>query len=97
MKIIKFLVMAACLSGIVYMHVWQRVQVLKLGYEISEFEQRIEELSKQRRLLRLEYSRASSSTRAGGTVSNEFSNSRFESMDVVDVVVSRGAYSNGRN
>lgn len=89
MKALKFLLITACLSGIVYLNVWQRVQILRLGYEIAGQEARKEHLLKERRLLRLEHSRASAFDGLSGSVPDEFSDSVFESMNIVDIVIPR--------
>lgn len=89
MKAIKLLLVTACLSGIVYLNVWQRVQIIRLGYEIAGQEARKEQLLKERRLLRLEHSRASALDRLPDSVPDDFSGSAFESMNIVDIVVPR--------
>ncbi len=96
MKALKFLLITACLSAVVYLNVWQRVQILRLGYEIAGQEARREHLLKERRLLRLEHSRASAFERFSDSVPDEFNDSVFESMDIVDIVIPRDS-SGGEN
>ena len=91
MRIIKFLFLIACLGGIVYLHVWQRVQIIRLGYDIAANEDRREQLLSERRLLKLEYSRVSALQRFSGDAPDGFSGSTFESMEVVDVLVPRNS------
>ncbi len=95
MRVIRLLISAACLAGIVYLHVWQRVQILKLGYEIARMEEKNEQLAKERRLLRLEYSRASSVDRLSGDTRDEFRNSISERTEIVDVLVPQNSTVNG--
>ncbi len=87
MRIVKFLVLCACLAGIVYLNVWQRVQILRLGYDIARQEDLKEQLLKERRLLRLEYSRVSAFDRLSGAAPDEFKRPVFESMEIIDVIV----------
>lgn len=85
MKALRFLLAACFLGAVVYLHVWQRVQILKHGYEIARLEDEMEELMKERRLLRLEHGRASSLNRVS-VASPEFGGRAFEGAGFVEVV-----------
>ncbi len=89
MRVLGGFLITVFLAGMVYFHVWQRVQVLKLGYEIARHEEQKEELMKQRRLLRLELSRIGSIERMGGAASREFGRSQLDSIEVVELVMPR--------
>jgi hypothetical protein len=94
-KALKILILGACFGGVIYLNVWQRVEILKAGYEIARQEKKKEELLKERRLLRLEYSRVSAFDRMSGSARDEFSDSVFESMEIVDVLMPRGVSGGG--
>lgn len=91
MKAFAGVALAVCLLCVVYLHVWQRVQIIKLGYEIAEKETIIEELVKERRLLRLEYSRISSFERISGKQAGDMWNSASCGIEIVDVLVPRNS------
>ena len=91
MKVLGGFLITIFLAAMVYSHVWQRVQIIKLGYEIARQEEQKEELMKQRRLLRLEYSRIGSVERLGGAASREFARSQLGNIEVVELVMPRSS------
>lgn len=72
MKLIVRIVIILCLALVVYAHVWQRVQVLRLGYTMSELERKNEELIRESRALTLELSRLASIGRIEDLSETEF-------------------------
>ncbi len=82
MKIIVCILVILSLALTVYAHVWQRIQVLRLGYLITEHEKRKEGLAKERRALWLELSQLESNGRAESLSMVEFS----EELKVIELV-----------
>lgn len=60
MKYLLKMLVVLCAAFVVYMIVWQRVQVLRLGYEFSKYEQRESVLSEEHRILWLKASKLKS-------------------------------------
>ena len=54
MKLIIRVLLISCLILIVYAHVWERIQILRMGYRVSDREQKKEELVKEQRILLLD-------------------------------------------
>jgi len=84
MKVIVRTLTILCLALIVYGHVWQRIQVLRVGYKISEAEIRKEELVKEYRALWLELRRLESIGRIENVSEVEFG----EKLKVIELVSS---------
>ncbi len=84
MKVIVRILTILCLALIVYGHVWQRIQVLRVGYKISEAEIRKEELAKEYRALWLELRRLESIGRIENLSEVEFG----EKVKVIELVSS---------
>ena len=84
MKVIVRTLTILCLALIVYGHVWQRIQVLRVGYKISEAGIRKEELVKEYRALWLELRRLESIGRIENVSEVEFG----EKLKVIELVSS---------
>ncbi len=82
MKLIMRILTILCLALIVYAHVWQRVQVLRLGYKVSQHEKNKEELSKEHRALWLGLSKLKSVERIENLSRLEFA----EELRVIELV-----------
>lgn len=84
MEVILRTLTILCLALIVYGHVWQRIQVLRVGYKISEAEIRKEELAKEYRALWLQLRRLESIGRIENVSEVEFG----EKLKVIELVSS---------
>ena len=64
MKLIMRILFISCLILIVYAHVWERIQILRMGYMVSDREQKKTELVKEQRILWLRLCRSKSVEKA---------------------------------
>jgi hypothetical protein len=82
MRLIVRILTILCLAVIVYTNVWQRVQVLRFGYRVSEHEKKKEELCKEHRALLLKLSKLASVEKVENLSEMEFA----EEMRVIELV-----------
>ncbi len=64
MRLIMRILFIFCFVFIVYAHVWERIQILRMGYLVSEREQKQEKLVKEQRVLWLKLCRLMSAEKA---------------------------------
>lgn len=92
--LIRRAVFASCLILIVYANVWQRVQVLRVGYGISQKEEVKGRLAGEHRFLWLELCRARSVERVRNLSRKELNLIEPAEMEIVEVVSCRRARHN---
>lgn len=86
MKLVMRILTILCFAFIAYVHVWQRVQVLRVGYKISQNENRKKELTKEYRALWLEFSKLESVGRIENLSEMELLLKDSEELKIVELV-----------
>ena len=84
--LIRRAVFASCLVVIVYANVWQRVQVLRVGYGISQKEEIRERLTGEHRFLWLALCRARSVERVRNLSREELNLVELAEVEIIEVV-----------
>lgn len=87
MKNARILAAVFYIAGIVFLCVWQRVEIVRLGYIIVRAETRLEQVRKENRLLRLEYSRAASPENFDESLFEKFRISPPEGVEIIEVLL----------
>ena len=86
MRLLFRIVVLSCLIGVAYANVWQRVQTLRLGYQISGMEGRKGELIREHRLLWLELCRLGRLERVENLSKAELHLVAPEKLEIIEVV-----------
>jgi hypothetical protein len=84
--LIRRAVFASCLILVVYANVWQRVQVLRVGYDISRKEEVRERLTGEHRFLWLALCRVRSVERVRNFSREELNLVDLAEVEIVEVV-----------
>ena len=87
--LIRRAVLASCLILVVYANVWQRVQVLRVGYGISRKEEERERLTGEHRFLWLALCRVRSVERVRNLSREELNLVDLAEVEIVEVVSCR--------
>lgn len=86
MKLIMRILFIFCFVFIVYAHVWERIQILRMGYLVSEREQEQEKLVKEQRILWLKLCRLISAEKANNFSRKELNMVEPGKTQIIEIV-----------